>query len=103
MKTQVAALSLGLVFGAFADTAQAGGAIEKACLSSNRDAANRTLCACIQKVANATLSAAEQSRGAKFFADPHQSQEVRASDTHADNLFWEHWQRFGETAAQYCD
>ena len=101
MKTHAAALMLGLVTFSAAPAA-AGGLIERACLGSERSAANRELCACIQRVADATLSSGEQRRGAKFFAEPHLSQEVRASDRRADEEFWQHWTRFGATAAEHC-
>ncbi len=82
--------------------AMAGGTIEKACLKSERNAANRSLCSCLQVVADDVLTRADQRRGARFFTDPHMSQEVRASSSRADDAFWERWTRFAKTSASYC-
>lgn len=82
--------------------AVAGGPIETACNKSDRRAASRSLCACIQEVADASLSSSHQRRGAAFFADPHKSQDVRMSDRSSDERFWEEWKAFGAAAAQYC-
>lgn len=104
MKPRVVALVVGLCLSsAVSGPASAGGTIEKACLGSDRSAANRTLCTCIQKVADAVLSSSEQRRGAAFFTDPHASQELRASGRRADEAFWEKWKVFGATAQKYCD
>lgn len=99
-----------LVFGALAvpalsTAAQAGNAIAGACMSSQQGAGVPALCACIQTVADAVLSPAEQVRGAQIFLEPHMSQEIRASANRAnasDAHFWEKWQVFGATAAQHC-
>ncbi len=100
------ALLLGaLSLPALATTATAGSAIASACMSSTRGAAAPSLCACIQTVADAVLSPAEQQRGAQIFLDPHKSQEIRASARTAnpsDAVFWEKWRVFGDSAAQHC-
>lgn len=82
--------------------AVAGGVIEAGCLRSDRPAANRALCRCLQTVADATLSPGHQRRGAAFFADPEKSQRVKASDRAADAAFWARWQRFAATAVKSC-
>lgn len=101
MKAHLSAVVLGLALIA-PGFALAGGTIERGCLGSDRPAAGRALCACLQQVADATLSAAYQRRGAGFFADPHKSQIVKASDRPADAAFWAQWERFAETAVQHC-
>lgn len=78
------------------------GPIENACLKAGRKAASRTLCACIQDAANATLSRSEQKRAAKFFHDPHKAQETRQSDRASDERFWQVYKQFGATAQSYC-
>ena len=78
------------------------GVIERACLNSDRPAANRSLCGCIQGVADATLTRVEQRRAAKFFSDPHMAQVVRQSDVATDEVFWQRYKAFGATAANYC-
>ena len=59
--------------------AQAG-VIERACIKSDRRAASKTLCGCIQKAADVTLSNNDQRLAAKFFSEPHMAQEIRQSD-----------------------
>ena len=78
------------------------GLIERACLKSDRKAANRALCGCIQQVADATLSRTDQRLAAKFFRDPHMAQEIRQSDRAAHEVFWKRYKQFGETAQGYC-
>ena len=53
--------------------------IEQACLKSGRKAASRSLCGCVQKVADMTLSRSDQRKAVKFFADPQEAQDIRAS------------------------
>ena len=78
------------------------GPIEKACLNSDRRGANRTVCGCIQDVADMTLRGADQRRAAKFFSDPDEAQQVRMSDRDSDNAFWDRYKAFGQSASQLC-
>jgi len=78
------------------------GVIERACMNSDRPAANRGLCGCIQNVADATLTRGEQRRAASFFSDPHMAQVVRQSDNAGDEVFWQRYKAFGATASNYC-
>ena len=100
------ALILGaLSLPALSSAATAGSAIAGACMSSQRGAAQPSLCSCIQNVADSVLTPAEQVRGAQIFLEPHKSQEIRASARQAnqsDAAFWEKWRVFGESAAQHC-
>lgn len=82
-------------------SAQAG-PIERACNKSDREAANRSVCACIQQVADMSLSGADQRRAAKFFNDPDKAQDVRLSDTTRDDAFWARYMAFGEQAEAFC-
>lgn len=77
------------------------GPIDNACSRSDRGASSR-LCSCIQQVADQTLSRSDQRRAAKFFSDPHEAQEVRASNSSSDNAFWSRYTRFASTAEAYC-
>jgi hypothetical protein len=81
--------------------AQAG-VIERACLKSDRRAASKTLCVCIQKAADVTLSNNDQRLAAKFFSEPHMAQEIRQSDNSQHEVFWKRYRTFGNTAASYC-
>lgn len=78
------------------------GAIERACRSSDRSAANPSLCRCIQKVANVKLTSLERKTVSKWFDDPHQAQVVRQSSNHRDERLWERYKLFGDTAAATC-
>ena len=80
----------------------AGGPIERACLKSDRQAANRATCTCIQQVADMTLRGGDQRRAAKFFNDPERAQEVRFSNRDSDTAFWSRYKSFGETAQAFC-
>ena len=78
------------------------GTIERACLKSDRKAASRALCGCIQSVADLTLTGSEQRKAAKFFRDPHLAQVTRQSDRPSDEVFWKRYKAFGATAETYC-
>lgn len=78
------------------------GPIERACVASDRGAANRAACACIQSVADMTLTGGDQRKAAKFFSDPERAQDVFLSKRSADDAFWDRYQNFGATAEAYC-
>nr|WP_255509386.1 hypothetical protein [Oceaniovalibus sp. ACAM 378] len=78
------------------------GTIERACLKSDRKAANRSTCGCIQQVADLVLDRRDQRLAAKFFKDPHKAQEIRVSKSDRDNQFWKKYHQFGTTAEAYC-
>lgn len=80
----------------------AQGPISRACMSAGRQKASRTRCGCVQAVANQSLTASDQRRGARFFDDPHQAQETRQSDNPASEAFWLRWKAFGDTAGRIC-
>ena len=88
--------------GAMAPQVVAAGPIQNACNTSNRPAANRSLCACIQQVANQTLSRADQREAARFFRDPQRAQDVRMSQRDRDNAFWQRYRAFGAAAEARC-
>lgn len=78
------------------------GVIERACNMSDRDAANRKICGCIQQVADLTLKNTDQRKAAKFFKDPDKAQETRQSDNLSNEAFWKRYKNFGATATEYC-
>ena len=82
-------------------TADAG-TIERACRSSDRGAAQASLCGCIQKVAELRLTRSEQRTVAKWFADPHRAQEVRQSSSRSDERLWKRYKTFGSDAERIC-
>ncbi len=94
-------IAAGLLALSFPMSAMAG-PIESACLKSDRKQANRSVCGCIQQVADMTLKSGDQRKAARFFKDPDQAQKVRMSKSDRDNEFWARYKNFGETAQVYC-
>ncbi|MGH1425474.1 MAG: hypothetical protein ACRBBU_12155 [Pseudooceanicola sp.] len=84
-----------------AQTATAG-PISRACIKSDRAAASRALCGCIQNVANLTLKPRDQRLAAKFFGEPDKAQEIRMSKSDYHNAFWARYKQFGHTAQATC-
>ena len=95
--TAIAALVLPLL-----SSAAFAGPIERACLRSDRDAANRALCSCIQQAADMTLRSGDQRKAAVFFGDPDRAHETWMSKRASDDAFWERYKQFGATAEAYC-
>ena len=78
------------------------GPIERACMASDRGAGKRTLCGCIQQVADMTLQGNDQRRAAAFFKDPEKAHSTWTSQSSADDAFWDRYKNFGTTAEAYC-
>jgi hypothetical protein len=100
--TLILAAAAALALPLFASASFAGGPVENACLRSDRQAATRSLCGCIQQVADMTLRGADQRRAASFFKDPEKAQKVKMSKTNHDDEFWARYQAFGEQAEAFC-
>lgn len=82
-------------------TAALAGPVERACLSAQAAQSPR-LCTCLQAVADMNLQPLEQQRVARFFSDPHQSQELRTSSHPGDPELWERYEMFGTAAERLC-
>ena len=80
----------------------ATGPIYSAWRQADRKQASRSQCGCVQAVANQSLDASDQRRGAGFFTDPQEAQDVRTSDRTIDERFWLRWKAYGDKAAQIC-
>lgn len=78
------------------------GLISNACVRSDREAASRRMCNCLQRIANQSLSRSDQRLAAKFFKDPQMAQDIRQSDTRSHEIFWERYKAFGDTAEVMC-
>lgn len=91
-----------LAIGLLAPAAAVAGLIESACNASDRPAANRQVCRCIDSVADRTLTRSEQRRAARFFRNPDEAQAVRMSRSREDNEFWARYRAFGDLAEQMC-
>ena len=92
-------LALGLAL--FSGAALAG-PIERACNKSDRKAANRSLCDCIQQAADMTLSGSDQRRAVSFFKDPEKAHKVWMSKSRGDDAFWDRYKAFGAQAEAMC-
>lgn len=97
--TKTLLLAGGLAF--FATSAMAA-PIEHACNTSDRKAANRALCNCIQQAADMTLSKGDQRRAVTFFKDPDKAHKVWMSKSNGDDAFWERYKAFGSQAEALC-
>ncbi|MEM9581119.1 MAG: hypothetical protein AAF891_10565 [Pseudomonadota bacterium] len=102
MKRIILMMALAALLTPVAPTFSTAGPIQRACNKSDRDAANRALCRCIQKAARGTLSSSDQRLAASFFKDPHLSQEIRQSDRSSHEKFWERYVEFNTRAQQMC-
>ncbi|NVO57239.1 hypothetical protein HW561_15710 [Rhodobacteraceae bacterium B1Z28] len=76
--------------------------IKRACLASDRSAATRQRCSCIQRVADQALTRTDQKTVSKWFSDPHQAQELKMSQTARDDALWDRYQAFGQMAKAIC-
>ena len=90
---------LAMVLGLMAVPAGAG-TIRNACLSAERGASH--LCGCIQAAADRTLTQREQRMAARLFRDPDRAQQIRMSERRSDEVFWDHYKAFSETAQAFC-
>ena len=88
--------------GALAPLPASANPIERACLQSNRPAANRSLCTCIGQAAQRTLTGSQMREGARFFTDPQRAQDVRTSNSRRHEDMWRAWRNFGQTAEAMC-
>ncbi|MCP5073933.1 MAG: hypothetical protein GY947_11650 [Rhodobacteraceae bacterium] len=95
-------IAMALAVFCIAAPAFSAGTIERACNKSDRRAATRSLCGCIQDIADIKLTSSDQKLAAKFFADPHLAQETRQSDNEAKERFWKRYKAFGQTASDSC-
>lgn len=100
MKAVLSAAVLSLAV--LAPAAALAGPIESACNRSDRAAATRALCRCIDDVAGRMLTRSEQRRAARFFRDPDAAQRVRMSRDPDDSAFWARYRAWGETAEAMC-
>ncbi|WP_417727137.1 hypothetical protein [Roseovarius sp.] len=80
----------------------ATGPISTACMQSDRKARTRTLCGCIQAVANDTMSGTQQRRAVRFYRDPQAAQDIRQSKRSGDERFWEAYSTYAQRAEQVC-
>ncbi len=94
-------ISIILAIGMLGVSPSFAGTIERACMKSDRTA-SRSLCSCIQKVADVKLSGKDQKLAAKFFADPHLAQETRQSNSSAKERFWKRYKDWGQSAERNC-
>jgi len=102
MKKLIMILFLAVFVAPMGATTVEAGVISRACMKSPRNAKSATLCRCIQKVANRTLSAKDRRLAAKFFRKPQLAQDVRQSDRRSHEIFWKKYKAFGAAAKAKC-
>jgi hypothetical protein len=85
----------------FFATAAVSGPVGSACLNSGRSV-SQPLCACIQNVAEMTLSGSDQKLAARLFTDPEKAEEIRVSNSSRNKTFWARYQSFASTAGTLC-
>lgn len=78
------------------------GEIGKACVASDRNAANPRLCSCIQQAANRHLSAGDQKLAATFFADSEKANDIKINDSPSADAFWARYRNFTNLAERSC-
>ena len=78
------------------------GPIERACMRSDRQAASRSLCRCIQQVADQTLRGGDQRKAAKFFRNPDLAHKTWMSKRDSDDAFWDRYKAFGAASEANC-
>lgn len=100
-KLQMRAAAGALVLMGLGGMAHAG-PVETACLASARASGNQSLCGCVQKVANITLSGSDQRLVAQFFLNPDKAEQVRMQSTASANAFWGRYTQFGAQAQMAC-
>lgn len=101
MKISLLAAALAVAVPIFSSMAMAG-PIESACNRSDRKSASRSLCRCIEQVADQTLSGSDQRRAATFLKDPEKAHKAWMSKRDADDAFWDRYKAFGAQAEAYC-
>ncbi len=102
MVKHAAALALALSLMPLTNTIAVAGPISNACIQADRKSASRSLCNCIQSVANRALSRSEQRTAARFFKDPEKAQKMRRSDSSAHEKFWDRYAAFSKSATSQC-
>ena len=95
-------LTIAVIIATLAAPMAYAGPIESACLKSDRKGVNRAVCNCIQQAADLTLTNSEQRKAAKFFNDPHQTQELRQSSKSNDEKLWLRYKEVGNAAQAFC-
>lgn len=78
------------------------GPINTACLNSDRRARSRSLCGCIQSVADASLTGSDQRKAARFFKDPQKAHDVWMSQRPSDDAFWDRYKAFAARSERSC-
>ncbi|MCR9127052.1 MAG: hypothetical protein NXH82_13125 [Rhodobacteraceae bacterium] len=103
MKTTLGTVAFALMLATFdARPALAVGIVERACLLSDRRAASRSLCKCIDTVARQDLTLADRRLMVRFFKNPDLAQRIRQSDRRSHEAFWARYVAYSRRASQVC-
>lgn len=103
MRNLIASALLAMLILPLGSVQTEAGPISNACIKSDRKGASRSMCNCLQNVANGELNRTEQKLAASFFKDPHKAQVIRQSDRRSHEKFWLRYKEYGQTAAALCN
>lgn len=78
------------------------GEIAQACVASDRNAATRARCSCVQNVAVQELSRSDQRKLVSFFEDPEKANDIKIDDRPPAEAFWERYRDFTDAAERQC-
>lgn len=78
------------------------GEIARACVDSDRSAANARLCNCIGTVASRELGRSDQRRLISFFEDPERANDIKIDDSRSADAFWDRYRAFTRQAERSC-
>lgn len=81
---------------------RAGNSVEAACLLTGGPGAPADFCTCMQKVADVSLSAADQKFAAYFLRNPGRAAEIRRSNPAGRRDFWHRFEVFAGAARRHC-
>ena len=85
----------------FAGAANAG-AVERACMKSGKQAANSSLCKCIDASARTTLSMSDQNLAGRLIRRPELVERIKDSDRPTNEKFWKEYMEFIKVAESRC-
>lgn len=78
------------------------GPIERSCLKSDRPAASRRLCDCVEKMAYKALPRREIGKVAQLMRDPERVDTVKRSSRSSDRALWQSYKKYAGRAEASC-
>lgn len=93
---------LGLCLLGLAGEVRAGNLVEAACRLTGGPGVPDDFCSCMQTVADASLSPADQKFAAYFLRNPGHAAEIRRSNPARRRDFWQRFEVFAGAARRHC-